>query len=152
MAISPSSSAKIGSMASFEGGTKAKSPSPMRPSLSSPMPAEELYKLEAKRCDLKLPKKFMTQARMSTGGRIPRKMIAKRHIVIDISDDEEPKIEAPPIIVPPRRSKGLLGKKRKNYEEKTPEPNDFGGCSDWEDDRSPGSWGNGVEDNDFYAW
>ena len=93
--------------------------------MPSPTPAEELYKFEVKRCDLKPPKKFMTQARMSTGGCIPRKMLAKPRIVVEISDDEEPKMEAPPVIVPPRRSTRLLGEKIKNYEEKTPEPNDF---------------------------
>ena len=43
--------------------------------------------------------------------------------------------------------------KRKDYNEKTPEPKDYGGDSDWEDDRSAGSWGAiGRDDNDNFVW
>jgi hypothetical protein len=42
--------------------------------------------------------------------------------------------------------------KRKDYNEVSPEPEDYGG-SDYSDDRSPSSWAAvGREDNDFYYW
>ena len=87
------------------------------------------------------------------GGRTPRGKIAERNPIIIISDGEEPKIEARQVIVLPRHSSRLLGVKRKDYNEKTPEPKDYGGDSDWEDDRSPASWGaTGRDDDDDYAW
>jgi hypothetical protein len=42
--------------------------------------------------------------------------------------------------------------KRKDYEEVSPEPKDYGG-SDYSDDRSPSSWAAaGRDDNDQYIW
>jgi len=86
------------------------------------------------------------------GGRAPRGRITDRNPVIIISDDEDT-FEAPQVIVLPRRSSRLLGVKRKDYNEKTPEPKDYGGDSDWEDDRSNASWGaTGRHDDDDFAW
>ena len=48
----------------------------------------------------------------------------------------------------------LLGVKRKNYIEHTPEPKDYAGDSDWESIMSPGSWGaTGRDyDDDWPGW
>ena len=48
----------------------------------------------------------------------------------------------------------LLGVKRKNYIEHTPEPKDYAGDSDWESYMSPGSWGaTGRDyDDDWPGW
>jgi hypothetical protein len=141
-------------MAAIGEGVRSESPSSGHPALPSPTPAAELLPLEAKRCDIKIPeKKYPTQLRITVGGRAPRGKIAERHPVIIISDDEEPKVETHQVIILPRRSTRLLGVKRKDYNEKTPEPKDYGGDSDWEDDWSPSSWGAaGRDDNDNFVW
>ena len=48
----------------------------------------------------------------------------------------------------------LLGVKRKNYIEHTPEPKDYAGDSDWESYMSPGSWGAAGRDydDDWPGW
>jgi hypothetical protein len=95
--------------------------------------------LEVKRCEvLPTPPKKRT-ARIQVGGKAPCGRIADRN--------------AAAIIPSIRRSTRLLGGKRKSYEEKTPEQQDYGGDSDWEDDRNPGSWGCGDEDDgDWPMW
>lgn len=68
-------------------------------------------------------------------------------------DDEAPKKEKKAVVAPTRCLARLLRIKRKNYMEKTPKymSADYGGYNDWEDDRSPGSWGAvGRGDNDEY--
>ena len=109
---------------------------------------EELKKIEtpfaflfpaseaSKKCKLKDVVKRM--ARIQTGVKAPRGPIASHH----------PHQDATPL----RRSTRLLGMKRKDYREKTPEPQDIYGDSDYSDDRSAASWGNGKDDNDLYYW
>jgi len=48
----------------------------------------------------------------------------------------------------------LLGVKRKNYIEHTPEPKDYAGDSDWESYMSPSSWGATGRDynDDWPGW
>jgi hypothetical protein len=89
-------------------------------------------------------KKYKTQARMSVGGKgfiLAREKLSRTKEVIIISDDEESRASFTNPKLALRRSVRLLGVKIKDYGEATPEPEDFAGDSDWEDDRSPGSWG-----------
>jgi len=116
--------------------------------------------VEAKRCEAKAPpKKFNTQAQMSVGGKgLPwcnEKLAQAQRVVIVISSDEDEgekrQDKKPPA---PRHSLRLLGVKRKNYVEHTPEPKDYAGDSDWESYMSPSSWGaTGRDyDDDWPGW
>jgi hypothetical protein len=116
--------------------------------------------VEAKRCEAKAsPKKFNTQARMSVGGKglqwcNERLAQAQRVVVIISSDEDEGEKRQDKKPPTPRRSLHLLGVKRKNYIEHTPEPKDYAGDSDWESIMSPGSWGaTGRDyDDDWPGW
>ena len=135
-----------------EGGVPPSTPTPRTPTSSSNSKADAL---EVMRCEEKPmpPRGFKTQVRMSAGGKghlLAKERLerAKKAIII-ISDDEETRTTDADVTPMPRRSTRLLGVKRKNYVETTPEPTDFGGDSDWEDDRSPGSWcKTGAADDD----
>lgn len=128
-----------------EGGVPSSTPTPRSP--SSPMDSKAIA-MEIKRCE-GIPwhkQQFKTQARISTDGKgfllaQERFSRTKKEIIIIISDDDEPTPNIVNTTTTLRRSARLLGMKRKNYGEKTPRPMDYGGDSDWEDDRSPGSWG-----------
>jgi hypothetical protein len=103
--------------------------------------AKELSMEEAKRCELKLPMEIKRTARIRCGGRVPTGAIASRYPV------KEEKVSTPV-----RRSERILGMKRKDYMEVSPEPKDYGG-SYYSDDRSPSSWAAARrEDNDLYYW
>ena len=109
-------------------------PTPKTPSPISATGAQPLL-VEAKRCEAKAPpKKFNTQARMSVGGKglqwCNEKLAQAQRVVVVISDEDEG--EKRQDKKPPRRSLRLLGVKRKNYIEHTPEPKDYAGDSDWE--------------------
>ena len=115
--------------------------------------------VEAKRCEAKAPpKKFNTQARMSVGGKgrqwyNERLAQAQRMVVISSDEDKgEKRQDKKPFA--PRRSLRLLGVKRKNYIEHTPESKDYAGDSDWESIMSPSSWGaTGRDyDDDWPGW
>jgi hypothetical protein len=55
------------------------------------------------------------------------------------------------VSTPVRRSERIRGMKRKDYNEVSPEPKDYGG--DYSDDRSLSSWAaTEREDNDLYYW
>jgi hypothetical protein len=96
---------------------------------------------EAKRCELKLPVEIKRTARIRCGGRVPIGAITSRNSV--------KKESIPP---PVQRSARIHGMKRKDYNEVSPEPKDYGG-SDYSDDRSPSSWAAaGRDDNDLYIW
>lgn len=83
---------------------------------------------------------------MRVGGKTSQGKIAECNPIIVISDDDD--IKTCPVIVieASRRFKRLLGVKRKNYVEKTPEPRDYAGYSDWESYMSPDSWGAAMHD------
>ena len=88
--------------------------------------------VEAKRCEAKLhPKKFNTQARMRVGGKGPlwrkEKLAQAQRVVVVISDEDEGEKRQDNEPPAPRRSLRLLGVKRKNYIEHTPEPKDYVG-------------------------
>ena len=136
---------------------------PDTPTLKTPSPiatgATPLL-VEAKRCEAKAPpKKFNTQARMSVGGKgrqwYNERLAQAQRVVVVISSDEDEgekrQDKKPPA---PRRSLRLLGVKRNNYIEHTPEPKDYAGDSDWESIMSPGSWGaTGCDyDDDWPGW
>jgi hypothetical protein len=96
---------------------------------------------EAKRCELKLLVEIKRTARIRCGGRVQTGAITSRNPV------EEEKVPTPV-----RRSTQIQGMKRKDYNEVSPEPKDYGG-SDYSDDRSPSSWAAaGRDDNDLYIW
>ena len=59
-------------------------------------------------------------------------------MVIVISDEDEGEKRQDKEPPAPRRSLRLLGVKRKNYIEHTPEPKNYAGDSDWESYMSPG--------------
>ena len=129
----------IAAMEIKEGGMAPDTPTPNQqmPSSTSATGAPPLL-VEAKRCEAKAPpKKFNTQARMSVGGKgLPwcnEKLAQAQRVVIVISSDEDEgekrQDKKPPA---PRHSLLLLGVKRKNYIEHTPEPKDYAGDSDWE--------------------
>ena len=91
--------------------------------------------VEAKRCEAKAPpKKFNTQARMSIGGKgllwCKKKLAQAQREVVVISDEDEGEKRQDKEPPAPRRSLRLLGVKRKNYIEHTPEPKDYAGDSD----------------------
>lgn len=96
-----------------------------------------LISLEVKRCEA-LPTPPKRMERISVEGKVPRGKIVDCNAAV--------------MLPCPRRSDRLIGVKRKDYVEKTPEPQDFGGDSDWEDDHSPSVWGCGDEDDDWSAW
>ena len=76
---------------------------------------------------------------------MPTKQIVSRHPRKEEKEEKH--------ATPRRRSERLLGIKRKSYKEKTPEPMDLYGDSDFSDDRSPSSWAAaGRDDNDLYYW
>jgi hypothetical protein len=101
--------------------------------------AKEPSMEEAKRCELKLPVEIKRIARICCGGRVSTGAFASRNPV---------KKENVP--TPVRRSVQIRGMKRKDYNEVSPEPEDYGG-SDYSNDHSPSSWaGAGREDNDLY--
>ena len=118
----------IAAMEIMEGGMAHDTPTPNQqmPSSTSATGALPLL-VKAKRCEAKLPpKKFNTQARMSVGGNgllwSKKKLAqAQREVVVIRDEDEGEKRQdkEPPA---PRRSLRLLGVKRKNYIEHTPEP------------------------------
>src|SRR6185436_16490098 len=86
--------------------------------------------VEAKRCEAKLPqKKFNTQARMRVGGKGPlwhkEKLAQAQRVVVIISDEDEGEKRQDNEPPAPRRSLRLLGVKRKNYIEQTPESKDY---------------------------
>ena len=115
--------------------------------------------VEAKRCEAKAPpKKFNTQARMSVGGKgllwCKKKLAQAQREVVVISDEDEGEKRQDKEPPAPRRSLRLLGVKRKNYIEHTPEPKDYAGDSDWESYMSPGSWGAAGRDydDDWPGW
>ena len=74
---------------------------------------------------------------MSVGGKglqwCNEKLAQAQRVVVVINSDEDEgekrQDKKPPA---PRRSLRLLGVKRKNYIEQTPEPKDYAGDSDWE--------------------
>jgi hypothetical protein len=94
---------------------------------------------EAKRCELKLPTDIKRTACIRCGGRAPTGAIASCNPV---------KEENVPTLV--RRSARILGMKRKDYKEVSPEPKDYGD-SDYSDNCNPSSWAAvGRDDNDLY--
>lgn len=142
-----------------EGGEPPSTPTPRSP--SSP-PSPKTIALEIKRCEA-IPwhkKTYKTQARMSTGGkgfRIAREKLSRTKDVVIISDDDD---ERKPSFIDKvhkttslRRSARFLGMKRKSYGEIAPRPMDYGGDSDWDDNRSPSSWGKAgdADDDEWYA-
>ena len=136
---------------------------PDTPTLKVPRPisatgAQPLL-VEAKRCEAKAPpKKFNTQARMSVGGKglqwCNEKLAQAQMVVVVINDEDEGEKRQDRDPPAPRCSLRLLGVKRKNYIEHTPEPKDYAGDSDWESIMSPGSWGaTGRDyDDDWLGW
>jgi len=159
MAGPASARAMIAAMEIEERGWTPDTPTPKTPSPISATGAQPLL-VEAKRCEAKAPpKKFNTQARMSVGGKglqwCNEKLAQAQRVVVVISSDEdkgERRQNKKPAA--PRRSLRLLGVKRKNYIEHTPEPKDYAGDSDWESIMSPGSWGaTGHDyDDDWPGW
>jgi len=142
MAGPASARAMIAAMEIEERGWTPDTPTPKTPSPISATGAQPLL-VEAKRCEAKAPpKKFNTQARMSVGGKglqwCNEKLAQAQRVVVVISSDEDEgekrQDKKPPA---PRRSLRLLGVKRKNYIEHTPEPKDYAGDSDWESIMSP---------------
>jgi hypothetical protein len=79
---------------------------------------------EAKRCELKPSMEIKRTARIRCGGRVPTGLIASRHHV------KEERVSTPV-----SRLERIRGMKRKDYNEVSPEPKDYGG-SDYSDDRS----------------
>src|SRR6185437_5568508 len=159
MAGPESARAMIAAMEIEERGLMPDTPMPKTPSPISATGAQSLL-VEAKRCEAKAPpKKFNTQARMSIGGKglqwCNEKLAQAQRVVVVISSDEDEgekrQDKKPPT---PWRSLRLLGVKRKNYIEHTPEPKDYAGDSDWESIMSPGSWGaTGHDyDDDWPGW
>ena len=159
MAGPASARAMIAAMEIEERGWTPDTPTPKTPSPISATGAQPLL-VEAKRCEAKAPpKKFNTQARMSVGGKglqwCNERLAQAQRVVVVISSDEDEgekrQDKKPPA---PRRSLRLLGVKRKNYIEHTPEPKDYAGDSDWESIMSPGSWGaTGRDyDDDWPGW
>ena len=128
-------------------------PTPKMPSPISATDAQPIL-VEAKRCEAKAPpKKFNTQARMSVGGKglqwYNEKLAQAQRVVIVISSDEDEGEKRQDKKQPARRrSLRLLGFKRINYVEHTPEPKDYAGDSDWESYMSPSSWGATGRDYD----
>ena len=96
---------------------------------------------------------------MSVGGKgllwCNEKLAKPKRVVVVISSNEDEgekrQDKEPPA---PRSSLRLLGVKRKNYIEHTPEPKDYAKGSDWESIMSPGSWGaTGRDyDDDWPGW
>ena len=133
MAIPASARAMIAVMEIKERGMAPDTPTPNQ-RMPSPILATGAPPLliEAKRCEVKLPpKKFNTQARISVGGKGPlwrkEKLAQAQRVVVIISDEDEGEkrqVNEPPA---PRHSLRLLGVKRKNYIEHTPEPKDYHG-------------------------
>jgi len=122
----------IAAMEIEERGLTPDTPTPKTPSPILATGATPLL-VEAKRCEAKAsPKKFNTQARMSVGGKslqwYNEKLAQAQRVVVIISSDEDEgekrQDKKPPA---PRRSLRLLGVKRKNYIEHTPEPKDYAG-------------------------
>ena len=144
MAGPASAIAMIEAMNIKERGMAPDTHMPRTPSPISATGAQPLL-VEAKRCEAKAPpKKFNTQARMSVGGRglqwyNKRLAQAQRMVVVISSDEDEGEKRQDKKPPAPRRSLHLLGVKRKNYIEHTPEPKDYAGDSDWESIMSPGS-------------
>src|SRR6185437_15219965 len=137
MAGPASARAMIEAMEINERGLTPDTPTTRTPSPISATSAQPLL-VEAKRCEVKAPpKKFNTQARMSVGGKglqwFNEKLAQVQRVVVIISSDEDEgekrQDKKPPA---PRHSLCLLGVKRKNYIEHTPEPKDYVGDSDWE--------------------
>ena len=114
-----------------ERGLTPDTPTPKTPSPISETGAQPLL-VEAKRCEAKAPpKKFNTQARMSVGGKgllwCKKKLAQAQREVVVISDEDEGEKRQDKEPPAPRRSLHLLGVKRKNYIEHTPEPKDYAG-------------------------
>src|SRR6185312_16264020 len=153
MAGPTSARVMIAAMEIEERGLMPDTPTPKTP---SPILATGVTPLlvEAKRCEAKAPpKKFNTQARMSVGGKglqwYNEKLAQAQRVVVVISSDEDEGEKRQDKKSPaPRRSLRLLGVKRNNYIEHTPEPKDYAGDSDWESIMSPGSWGATSRDYD----
>jgi hypothetical protein len=108
-------------------------------SVESKQGAKEPSKEEAKRCELKLPVEIKRTTCIHCGGRAPTGAVASHNPV---------KKENVP--TPVRRSARILGMKRKDYKEVSPEPKDYGD-SDYSDNRNLSSWAAvGRDDNDLY--
>ena len=127
--------AMIAAMEIEERGLTPDTPTPKTPSPILATGATPLL-VEAKRCEAKAPpKKFNTQARMSVGGKglqwYNEKLAQAQRVVVVISDGDEGKKRQDNEPPAPRHSLRLLGVKRKNYIEHTPEPKDYTGDSDW---------------------
>src|SRR6185295_11680729 len=159
MAGPASARAMIAAMEIEERGLTPDTPTPKTPRPILATGATPLL-VEAKRCEAKAPpKKFNTQARMSVGGKglqwCNEKLAQAQRVVVVISSDEDDgekrQDKKPPA---PRRSLRLLGVKRKNYIEYTPEPKDYAGDNDWESITRPSSWGaTGHDyDDDWPGW
>src|SRR6185312_15126768 len=159
MAGPASARAMIAAMEIEERGWTPDTPTPKTPSPISATAAQPLL-VEAKRCEAKAPpKKFNTQARMIVGGKslqwYNEKLAQAQRVVVVISSDEDEGEKRQDKKLPaPRHSLRLLGVKRKNYIEHTPEPKDYAGDSDLESIMSLGSWGaNGCDyDDDWPGW
>ena len=78
---------------------------------------------------------------MSVGGKglqwCNEKLAQAQRVVVISSDEEEGEKRQDKKPPAPRRSLRLLGVKRKNYIEHTPEPKDYAGDSDWGEHYEP---------------
>src|SRR6185503_9524989 len=138
MVVPASARAMIAAMEIKERGMAPDTPM-LNQQMPSPISATGAPPLlvEAKRCEAKSPpKKFNTQARMSVGGKgllwCKKKLAQAQREVIGISDKDEGEKRQDKEPPTPRCSLCLLGVKRKNYIEHTPETKDYAGDSDWE--------------------